>query len=166
MSYHRAMRLISAGEDGPASEGDLIWEPGEEEIEEWVRASGAEHIGFFEPDLVPSGTPSFRVPGPLHRHLASFPMHHIDCGGASVHIVADDGEAVVWVEDWLSGCLPSPFTDEGFGYGNPIVSEYIEEAVDKTVSRIGAALGQGWRLETLQPDADGDKPASRAIWVK
>jgi len=40
-------------------------------------------------------------------------------------------EAVVWIEDWLSGCLPRAYSDEGFGYGDEVVSEHIESAVGR-----------------------------------
>lgn len=162
MGWHTARRLF--GSDEPAEE--MEWNPGEEGIENWVESSGAEFLGYREPDLVGSGTPSFRVSGPLRHSLGSFPFHHIDCGGASVHIVADDGEGIIWLEDWLSGCLPSDFSDEGFGYGDPIVAEYIDEAVYSKVDEIGRKLGSGWRLQSEEPDSDSDQPASRAVWIK
>jgi len=85
MSWHGCRKLFSSAPE------PLEWEPGEEGVRDWVSSSGAEYLGYREPNLVPSGTPTFRVRGPLRRHLATFPMHHIDCGGASVHLVADDG---------------------------------------------------------------------------
>lgn len=160
MRWYAARKLFAAPQE------PLEWDPGEEGIEEWVAKSGAEYLGYREPDLVPSGTPSFRVSGPLQSHLRAFPMHHIDCGGASVHVVADDGEGVIWLEDWLSGCLPGGYTDEGFGYGDAIVVEYIEESVDRTVARIGQTLGAEWQLYSMDSDAESDHPASRAIWIK
>lgn len=160
MGWHTARRLI-AGEIE-----ELEWEPGEEEIESWVESSGAEFLGYREPDLVSSGTPSFRLSGPLQHRLGSFPFHHIDCGGASVHIVADDGEGIIWLEDWLSGCLPSGFHDEGFGYGDPIVAEYVDRVVNSTVDEIGKKLGAEWRLQSAESDSGSDQPASRAVWIK
>jgi len=133
-------------------------------LEKWVADSGAEYLGYREPDIVPSGTPSFRVRGKLWGHLASFPMCHVDCGGASIHVVADDGEAVVWMEDWLSGCLPRAY--EGHGYGDPIVAEYIEKAVDRKATEIDDLLGPEWRRAAVEADAESEQPASRAMWVK
>ncbi len=173
MGWHKARKLFAAPEPPPgqdSSENDglepLEWDPGEEGIEEWVDSSGAQYLGYREPDLVSSGTPSFRVSGPLQRNLDGFPMHHIECGGASVHVVADDGEAIVWLEDWLSGCLPRGFSDEGVGYGDPIVAEYVDKAVDRKVDEIGRKLGSGWRLQSAESDSGSDHPASRAIWIK
>lgn len=164
--WHTARDLFAIGTPGDESVEELRWDPGEEEIESWVESSGAEFLGYRESDLVNSGTPSFRVSGPLVQNLGGFPMHHIDCGGASVHIVADDGEAIVWIEDWLGGCLPRGFADEGFGYGDQIVAEHIDKAVDKKVSEISRTLGGEWRLQSADSDSDSDKPASRAVWIK
>lgn len=171
MVWHTARRLFGMTQDADdrdEEDGDegLEWDPGEEGIEEWVESSGAEFLGYREPDLVSSGTPSFRVSGPLQHSLGSFPFHHIDCGGASLHIVADDGEGIIWLEDWLSGCLPKGLSDEGFGYGDPPVAEYVDKAVDRTVGEIGRKLGAGWRLQSAKSDSGSDQPASRAVWVK
>ena len=175
MGWHTARKLFAAplepleqdsrdNDDGNLE--PLEWVPGEEGIEEWVTSSGAEYLGYREPDLVNSGTPSFLVHDRLRPHLMAFPMHHIDCGGASVHIVADDGEGIIWLEDWLSGCLPKSFSDEGFGYGDPIVAEYIDKAVDSKVDEIGQKLGAEWRLQSVDSNSESDQPASRAIWIK
>ncbi len=167
-----ARRLFSMTSPEPLSwdvevDGEeLEWEPGEEGIEKWVESSGAEFLGYREPNLIDSGTPSFCVSGFLQHHLATFPMHHIDCGGASVHMVADDGEAVVWIEDWLSGCLPSGFAAEGLGYGDEIVAEHIQDVVNRKVGKISGLLGAGWRLRSAKPGSDSDPPASRAVWIK
>jgi len=141
-----------------------MWEPGEEALEKWVADSGAEYLGYREPDIVPSGTPSFRVSVGLWRCLAMFPMHHVDCGGASIHVVAHDGEAVVWVEDWLGGCLPCGYSDKG--YGDPVVARHIEEAVGRRVAEIDDLLGPEWRRVAVDADAESERPASRAMWVK
>lgn len=160
MGWHAARKLFAALPE------PLEWGPGEEEIERWATESGAEYLGYREPDLVQSGTPSFRVSGPLRRYLGTFPMRHIDCGGASVHMVADDGEAIVWIEDWLGGCLPRGYADEGFNYGDAIVAEHIDKAVNSKVSEIGQILGSEWRLSTVESDAESNQPASRAVWIK
>ena len=166
MSYHTLRKLFAADTlDDPEKE-TLEWDSGEEGIEEWVGLSGAHFLGYRDPDLVMSGTPSFRVDGPVGNYTATFPMSHMDCGGASLHLVGDDGEAVIWVEDWLSGCLPKQYTDEGFGYGDPLVAEYITTAVERKVEEIGRKLGPEWHLKMKQPDEDSDQPASRAVWMK
>jgi len=144
----------------------LTWSPGEEALEKWVADSGAEYLGYREPDIVPSGTPSFRVRGGLRRCLAMFPMHHVDCGGASIHVIADGGEAIVWAEDWLGGCLPRAYADEGYDYGDPVVARHIENAVKRKVSEVDGLLGPEWQRHAVDADAESECPASRAIWVK
>lgn len=58
------------------------------------------------------------------------------------------------------------YADEGFNYGDAIVAEHIDKAVNSKVSEIGQILGSEWRLSTVESDAESNQPASRAVWIK
>jgi len=95
----------------------------------------------------------------IEQVLKSMPMSWIEEGGVRIHLICQNGELVVLIEDWLSGCIPNDME-----YGDRETEDYCLMKGAQLGDRVEAKLGPGW-ISVL----DVNEPEDRVIryaWKK
>ena len=157
----------------------------EEALVDWLKYLKSRDLNIFAEDqfhlegeagLSLDGTPVLSTPRSVDDILDSIP-EYIGTGGASYYFVASNGEVIVFLEDWLSGCIPKQFYNKypTGPYQAVEVRDYCINAMIPRRDAINEVLSQeGFRLVVDEPlvcddaeDADlGEECSTRFAWVK
>lgn len=121
-----------------------------ETIIEWLKKLGVVAV---------SEEGAFSVTAPSHVVLRTLPREPFTCGGEELYLSTPDGDMFVWIEDWLSGCIP-----RWMEYDTDEAVEYIVGAVVRKMARLRSALGPRWRLVLVQVGAE--RRASRLVFQR
>jgi len=101
----------------------------------------------------------FHTEAPLRQVLSSLPLDHIGTGGENIHLVGPDYEVYLWMEDWLSGCIPRQMS-----YGSKDARHLILSAFARKQSELQEELGEEWTL-VLSQDGVANR-ASRLVFLR
>ena len=95
----------------------------------------------------------------LEDILISLPLDYIGTGGEHIQIIGPGYEVYIWMEDWLSGCIPKHLS-----YGTVESKKYILSAFKRKILSLKGKLGKDWDLVISQ---DGTlNRASRLVFVR
>jgi len=117
----------------------------------WLAELGV--VGFNEEEM------AFSVLASPSVVLRTIPRGAFTCGGEELRLFTPGGEMFVWIEDWLSGCIP-----KWMEYDTQEARDYIESAVAEKAKRLQSELGAEWRLGFVQVGAESR--ASRLVFLK
>jgi hypothetical protein len=104
------------------------------------------------------GGQEFSVMALPHVVLRTLPRDAFGCGGEELYLSTPGEKMFVWIEDWLSGCIP-----KWMEYDTQESRDYIESAVAEKAKRLQLELGAEWRLVFVQVGAESR--ASRLVFA-